>query len=121
SRGPGTPLTSVWGFAELVLLETPPGDPRRGLLKMAHNGAQQLNRLIEDLLDASRIETGRMRIEPVAVDPATVVPAVLGALRSTSERHALVERVVADARWVRADPDRLRQVLTNLVGNAIKY
>jgi signal transduction histidine kinase len=116
-----TPLTMLSGYTELILAETTPDDPRHEMLACAHQGAVELAELVENLLDASRIELGKMEIRPVVVDLDATVEAVLEGLRTGTERHTLVAAVDPDARWVRADPARLRQILLNLVGHAIKY
>jgi len=116
-----TPLTMLSGYTELILAETAPDDPRHEMLACAHQAAVELAELVENLLDASRIELGKMEIRPVVVDLEATVEAVLDGLRTGAGRHPLVAAVEPEARWVHADPARLRQILLNLVGNAIKY
>jgi signal transduction histidine kinase len=116
-----TPLTTLAGYTELVLADTPPDDPRHAMLERAYQSAGQLAKLIDDLLDVSRIETGRMTVEPAAVDLAAVIPTHAESLAGGAPRHRLVVAVAPDARWVEADPERIQQILTNLIGNAIKY
>jgi signal transduction histidine kinase len=116
-----TPLTAVVGYTELALTATPADDQRHGLLRMAHQGALQLVELVDNLLDTSRIELGKMAVHPEPVDLEHALPPVFDTLRAGTSAHALVSAVAPQARWVRADPARLRQILTNLVGNAVKY
>jgi signal transduction histidine kinase len=116
-----TPLTAVVGYTELALTATPPDDQRHGLLRMAHRGALQLAELVDNLLDTSRIELRKMTVNPEPVDLEDALPPVFDTLRAGTSTHALLSTIAPEARWVRADPARLRQILTNLVGNAVKY
>ena len=101
--------------------DTPEADPRHRMLAITHRSAQHLAGLVDNLLDASRIEAGQLEVHPTAVDlPAAVAP-VLELVGAGAPKHALVSHVAPDACWVRADPERLRQILINLVGNAVKY
>jgi signal transduction histidine kinase len=115
-----TPLTAVVGYADLVLSDTPKDDPRHAMLTTAQRCARQLAGLVDNLLDASRIEAGQLSVHPTSVDLDAVVAAVLEVVRVGAPKHTLIA-AVGGARWVRADPDRLRQILMNLVGNAVKY
>jgi signal transduction histidine kinase len=116
-----TPLTSVVGYTELVLADTPDDDPRHGMLSITHRCAQQLAGLVDNLLDASRIEAGQLSVQPTEVELEPTIALVLEVVGASAPKHALVAAVSAEAGRVRADPDRLRQILTNLVGNAVTY
>ena len=116
-----TPLTAVLGFAELLLGEVGDEDPRQAMLGHVHRGAVQMSHLLDSLLDASRIESGRMTIRPADVDLEAFLPPLIEAVGAPAPRRALSARVAPDARSVRADPEKLGQVLTNLLSNAVKY
>jgi signal transduction histidine kinase len=116
-----TPLTTILGFSELLLAETPPEDPRHRFLGIIRDDARQLAALVENLLDVSRIENGRLSLEPVPLDLAAALPPLLEALGAGAPAHALRAEVDPAARWVLADPPKLQQILANLVGNAVKY
>jgi signal transduction histidine kinase len=116
-----TPLTTILGFSELLLAEAPPEDPRHRFLAIIRDDARQLAALVENLLDVSRIENGRLALEPVPLDLAAALPPLLEALGAAAPAHALRAEVDPAARWVLADPPKLQQILANLVGNAIKY
>jgi signal transduction histidine kinase len=116
-----TPLTTVVGYTELILGDTPEDDPRHGMVAITARCAQQLAGLVDNLLDASRIEAGQLSVDPTEVDLESAIAPVLELVGAGAPKHSLVAAVAADARWVHADPDRLRQILTNLVGNAVKY
>ncbi|HEU5318405.1 MAG TPA: diguanylate cyclase [Chloroflexota bacterium] len=117
-----TPMTAIMGFSELLLEDTPTTDPSREALNIIHEEAVQLSALVDNLLNVSRIENGRITVDPTDVDLLdTVLPPLVHALGSSSPTHAIVTDIAPDARWVMADPSKLNQILTNLVGNAIKY
>jgi len=118
-----TPLTAVSGFSELLTLTDLPEQPREwaGLIRSA---SQHLGRLIDDVLDISRIAAGRMSmsLEPVALGP--LLHDVLELLRPLAARHDVTLAPVTSPGghgYVFADSRRLKQVMINLVVNAIKY
>ena len=118
-----TPLNAVLGWARI--LRTTPVDEatsRRALEVIERNAAAQLQ-LIEDLLDVSRIITGKLRLEVGVVEPATVVEAALDAVRPAADAKAIRLQPALDAQAgpVSADPDRLQQIVWNLLSNAIKF
>lgn len=113
-----TPL--VVGTQLLARWERLPPERRARLPQTILEQAQRLNRLVTDLLDVARIETGRFTVEPRPVDLVALARRVVEEQQATTARHGL--RLVAPDRlegvW---DPDRLAQALTNLLSNAIKY
>jgi two-component system, OmpR family, phosphate regulon sensor histidine kinase PhoR len=118
-----TPLTAIKGYLETLLdgaLED--REPARRFLETAHRHADRLGRLVDDLLELSDVETGRVRLEVGRVsvrDVASTVAAMFEAA-ARSQQLALLNAVPADVS-VQADADRLSQILVNLVDNAIKY
>lgn len=118
-----TPLTAVSGFSELLTLTDLPDQPREwaGLIRSA---SQHLGRLIDDVLDISRIAAGRMSmsLEPVALGP--LLHDVIELLRPLAARHDVTLSPVTSPGghgYALADSRRLKQVMINLVVNAIKY
>ena len=91
-------------------------------LELIHDAVRQMDRLIQDLLDVMRVETGRLNLEPQPVPTLAVLEGALGTLRPLIEnaKLQLVEEFSAALPEVRADPERIGQVLSNLIGNAIK-
>jgi signal transduction histidine kinase len=92
-------------------------------INYAYDGAQQLHRLVVDLLDLSRIEAQQLQLELQNTDLRSLIREVAGSVRPTAERHeidlqlsALEERSI-----VRTDATRVRQILLNLLSNAIKF
>ena len=118
-----TPLTVVSGFAEtLVDPDLSPGDRRR-FAAMIRSNAQRMQRIVDDLLDLSRYESGGWSPEPRQLDLRQMAGEVLGNLdRAAGEKRLTLSRDIPDeAAWVRADPVALRQILTNLAENAVRY
>jgi signal transduction histidine kinase/CheY-like chemotaxis protein len=120
-----TPMTAILGFAELLRdAKAPPSDRTDWLETIRRNG-DHLLAIINDLLDLSRIEVGRFEIEPTVVSLPDVVRDVvrLMRIRASAQGISLDHSVEGDdARLpVRTDPVRVRQILINLVGNAIKF
>lgn len=115
-----TPLTSVRGFAE-VLDEEQLVDPdeRAELIAMIVDQAREMSDLIEDLLIGARHEIGTLAIKPEHVDVGAAVQSTLSAIAIPANRSLTTD--VADDVAVVADPGRLRQILRNLITNALRY
>jgi len=118
------PMTSIKGYAKLLQMGT--GDiteQQRSFLSIISSNVDRMDTLVQDLLDISRIETGRMKLELQPVRLAAVVDEVVRLLRHEFEtrQQTLSVNVPIDLPPVRADRVRLAQVLTNLLGNAYKY
>lgn len=118
-----TPMNGVLGMLDLAL-DTPLDEEQREYLEAAQNSAESLLALINDILDFSKIEAGRMDLESIAFAPRRLVREVvkLLALRARQKGLTLESVVTEDVpeRLV-GDPGRLKQVLINLIGNAIKF
>jgi signal transduction histidine kinase len=120
-----TPLTAILGFAE-VLLQGMDGDlePKQAEdVGLIYHAGETLLELVNEVLDISRIEAGKMPLSIEAIDVADVSSQVIDRLRpiAHSKGVALIGEVSPLAIRVMADPARVRQVLTNLVSNAIKF
>ena len=120
-----TPLTAIIGYSRLLLRETHGAlTPKQMEQQEAiFRSAQRLADLINDLLDVSRLEAGRVELAPRAVDVRQTVQQVIGVV--TPAARAKDIRVVPtfppDLPAVHADPTRLQQIFVNLVGNAVKF
>ncbi len=120
-----TPLTSIGG--SLGLLEAgavgPLNEKAARLVRIAHSNCQRLIRLINDILDIEKIESGKMQFDLRRMPLGPLVERTVEANRGFAERHS-VGITVEMPPWpvtVMGDPDRLEQLLTNLVSNAIKH
>ncbi len=120
-----TPLTSIKGFISTLLTDEEgyfDEATRREFYGIIDSECDRLNRLISDLLDISRIEQGgAMQINWQPVDVMALTEKVLAAQRAYAKNHILALDFPADFPLIEADPDKIDQVLTNLVNNAIKY
>ncbi len=118
-----TPMNGVLGMAEL-LSSTSLDENQRGYFKMMRESADSLLVLLNDILDFSKIEAGKLELEIVDFDPRDLAATATRTLasRAAARRLELVCRVAEDVpAVVVGDPGRLRQVLVNLVGNAVKF
>jgi signal transduction histidine kinase/CheY-like chemotaxis protein len=118
-----TPLTAVLGWARM--LRSGMADERslsRGLASIERNAAAQ-SRLVEDLLDVSRIVSGKMRLDVRPVDLAAVVESAVEAVRPAASAKQIRLQTSLDPHpgVVIGDPDRLQQVVWNLVSNSVKF
>jgi signal transduction histidine kinase len=118
-----TPLTVIGGFAETLLDDSLPASQRRQFAEMVLASSQRMQRIVDDLLDLSRIESGGWKPKPVHVDVSAVAAEALAAAgpRAPAPSIALRQEIASDAAKVWADPTALRQVLTNLVENAVRH
>ncbi len=118
-----TPLTVVRGFAETLADDDPPPEVRRQFAQSIAAHTRRMQRLVDDLLDLSRIESGGWVPDPLPVDLAALVADDVSAARATADRKgiALDVRLADDASTIHADPTALRQVVGNLVENALRH
>jgi PAS domain S-box-containing protein len=118
-----TPLNAILGFAELMAQDNLEGESHDSLVTIQRNGRQLLN-IIDEILDISKVEANRLELEEVEVDLRTIITDVYSLLSVQAKEKNLV--LTADCKTLipkrlRTDPTRLRQILINIVGNAIKF
>ncbi|MFT4039608.1 MAG: PAS domain-containing sensor histidine kinase [Thermomicrobiales bacterium] len=116
-----TPLTSIQGFSELMAGGGLPEAESREFARIIQSNAQRLARMISDLLDMDRLESGRRRVRLGAVHLDTLMLEVLESLAGLGHTHRVAMDIAENLPAIRADSDLLTQVLTNLVSNAMKY
>jgi two-component system, sensor histidine kinase len=121
-----TPLNAILGFADLLRRGADGGDEaeRHDFLETIHRSGEHLLALINDILDLSKIESGQMEFENIRFSPHQVIAEVMSVLRVRAQQKGLA----LEYRWcenvpetIVSDPARFRQLLLNLVGNAIKF
>lgn len=117
-----TPLTSLRGFAELMLKRVFPPEKQREFLTVIHTEAVRLTNLINNFLDLQRMEAGRQTYDFVTVDILSVVCDALSVFsHGANGSHHFFLDTPRSLPPVWADADRLRQVLTNFLSNAVKF
>lgn len=116
-----TPLASLLGYVE-TLLDDAGDDPetRRRFLKIMHDEARRMQRLIDDLISLSRIEAEKYRAPDQSVDVGKLIDEVCNELAGAKRAADLVLKI-GDVRHVRGDRTQLSQLLHNVIGNAMKY
>jgi len=120
-----TPLASIKMFISNLIdgVEGEITEGQHDTLSRVTKNVDRLSRLINDLLDLSKLEAGKMKMQPAAIDLREAIEAIVHVFTPAAEEKGISLQVDAPERlpvlW--ADPDRLDQVLTNLVGNALKF
>ncbi|QWF18295.1 hybrid sensor histidine kinase/response regulator [Lysobacter capsici] len=118
-----TPMTGVLGMSEL-LLDTPLDEKQRGYTESIRRAGEHLLRLVNDALDLARIESGKLQLEDRAFDLRAMVEEATELMKPLARQRGLAFRIdIADSapQGLRGDPSRVRQILMNLLGNAIKF
>ncbi len=118
-----SPLTSVKGYTSLLInrWERLDEDQKRMMLEQVHHDADRVTRLVTELLDISRLESGRLVLRRQMVDLPGLVNGVLEKVRMMETDLSAQVQFPENFPRVYADPDKIEQVLTNLVENAAKY
>lgn len=118
-----TPMNGIMGMS--ALLADTPLNPKQGdYVSVIDRSAQALLRVINDILDFSQLEAGRMKLEPVSYDLGETIQDVIGLVypEASAKNLPIHVRVMAETPlWLFGDQDRLRQILVNLLANAIKF
>jgi len=121
-----TPLNAILGFTDLLRRGVDRGDEaeRRDFLETVHHSGEHLLTLINDILDLSKIEAGQMEYEHIRFSPHQIIAEVMSVMRARAQQKGLA----LEYHWyghvpetIESDPARFRQLLLNLVGNAIKF
>lgn len=118
-----TPTTSIKGFAETLLREdlTLPPSEQREFLEGINSAADRLARIITDLLTVSKIESGKLAVKKVPTTLPPIIQKVAEEFRTQARNRTILTDIPANLPAAWADPDRLEDVLDNLISNAIKY
>ncbi len=118
-----TPLTAIFGYAHLLTKRIGDNPPAAHATQMILRSAQAQAQIVDDLLDVSRIMAGKLRLNVGTVDLGPVIQAAVDTVRPAADAKGVHLAVVRDTEvgQVWGDPDRLQQVVWNLVSNAIKF
>ncbi|HTJ43728.1 MAG TPA: response regulator [Kofleriaceae bacterium] len=120
-----TPLTSIAGALDIVLsgYAGTLADKQHRYVEMARHAATRMNALLDELLDASRARSGTITVSPIAIDLATLTGDVVTRYADVAraKRITIAVKASANAIPIQGDPDRLAQVLGNLLTNSIKF
>jgi signal transduction histidine kinase/ActR/RegA family two-component response regulator len=119
-----TPLNAVYGWARMLRSrQIQDAEQVNRALEVIERNANAQVQLVDDLLDVSRVITGKMRLDVRAVEPRRVVEAALDAVRPAAEAKSIRLQYLLDPRAgpVMGDPDRLQQIVWNLLINAVKF
>jgi signal transduction histidine kinase/CheY-like chemotaxis protein len=118
-----TPLNAIVGWSQILVSTTPDAATVAKAAASLHRNAQAQARVIDDLIDISRIVTGKLRVVTEPLDLRLVVEAAVEASRAAAN-HAGISLIVSmpeKACVIKGDPDRLRQIVWNLLSNAVKF
>ena len=116
-----TPLTGIQGFSEMMKNEDLTLDEMREYAGDINKDAQRLNRMITEMLDLDKMESGRMQLHREPLDLNAIVSDAVWAVRPHAPRHPLTLRLDPAAGELSGDRDKLVQVMANLLNNAVKY
>ena len=118
-----TPMTAILGFSDLVLPHLTDEDDVAAIMTIKRNG-EYLLKLINDILDISKIEAGKLDVERIECYPLKIIADIASLMRVRSRAKNLplkVDYLGPIPETIRSDPTRLRQILVNLLGNAFKF
>lgn len=119
-----TPLGAILGFLEIIKSEAALGETNNSYLTVIERNSQQLLQIVNDILDLSKVEAGKMHIEKVQFQLAELLSDIASIMTLKSNEKAIGFSIIAKnavPTQVISDPLRIRQVLINLIGNAIKF
>ena len=118
-----TPMNGILGMLELSLKE-PLSDPQEKRLRIAQNSANSLLTLINDILDLSKIEAGKLSFEKIDFNIKRLTHDIVQLLKQRADDKGISLKCSVNTdsgEWIKGDPTRIRQAIINLVGNAIKF
>jgi PAS domain S-box-containing protein len=119
-----TPMNAILGFSELMLNPDQSSEERARCVATVQRSGHQLLKIIDEILDISKVESGRLEIEKIEVNVITLLKDVFNLMQhqAASKGLKLDCRVVSDIPdFIYSDPTRMRQILVNIIGNAIKF
>lgn len=116
-----TPLTGIQGFSEMMRDEDLTLPEMKEYAGDINKDARRLNRLVNEMLDLSRMESGRIQLSLESIDLNAIVSDVAALMQPTAPKHSFTLRLDKSLTGLMADRDKITQVVTNLANNAVKY
>ena len=119
-----TPMGAILGFAEMLLVKSPEECAQIGCVHIIQRNALHLLELINEILDLSKVEAGQMKVERISCDLPALLSEVISLMRPRAAEKGLGFGVTFEGpipQLIKSDPLRLRQILVNLLGNAVKF
>jgi signal transduction histidine kinase len=116
-----TPLTPIVGYADLLLHRDPPDTTKKQWAKKILDNGQKLSAIVDDLLNVSRIQSGKVGVTLEKSSISEVLDEALALLQELSDKHEFAVDIEPDLPDVLIDRDKLGQVMRNLIDNAVKY
>jgi PAS domain S-box-containing protein len=121
-----TPMNSIMGFANLLSAEMIPEEQKKDYIRHIQSSGQMLLNLIDDIIDIAKIEAGEIKVKPVRCEPLKLINDLMSSFEGYKIRlgkeHIKIQTNLPETETAfRTDPFRLRQIITNLVSNAIKF
>ncbi len=119
-----TPLSAILGFSELLLNQNQPPEERHQAITTIRRNGEQLLHLINEILDISKVESGKLEVENVRVDCLQLLQEIRSLYHLKCSEKSLSFMIECGANipsMISTDPVRLRQILTNLIGNSLKF
>lgn len=117
------PLNAILGWARMLRAGGLDQEATDRAMETIERSAENQSRLVEDLLDMSRIVSGKLTLDVRMLDPVAIINAAIETIRSAAAARKIAVHVQLDpaARWISGDPNRLHQIIWNLLSNAIKF
>lgn len=119
-----TPLTAMFGYADLLLLPNQTREDQMAHVQVIRRAGDHLLTILNDILDVSKIEAGRMTVEMIDSSMPQILSGLMSLMRQRASDKGLELKLTGETpipEVIRTDPTRLRQILINLVGNAVKF
>jgi PAS domain S-box-containing protein len=117
-----TPLNAILGFSELLIEQLNVSERQMGFLNNVHEAGKHLLKLINDVLDISRVEAGKMELRREPMDLSVLLEPVIATMRLAADRQGVhFETSATSGSTIMVDPTRVRQILDNLLSNAVKF
>ena len=116
-----TPLTSIVGYADLLLRRDLPDATRKQWLQIILDNGEKIAAMLDDLLDISRIRSGRVSLKLERLRLPGILSEQLAAIRKNTDKHEFIVDIVPDLNDVLVDHDKFGQIMGNLLSNAVKY